>query len=176
MKKIILSVACIVIFYCAHSQSDYKRAIGGRLTSHFRYDAVALSYKNFITDNGAFEFNLGFGGRNIYVPNSGGKTSFSPGVSVSGSYQYHVDIFTPTDENLRWFAGGGLTMFNVMSKNNAYEGFGAGLFGTAGIDYTFKNSPVNLTADWRPTFFLAAPSAYPPLDIGTLGVAVRYTF
>lgn len=176
MKKLFVLVACILFQLSAYAQSDYKSAIGLRFTTYIAYDVAALSYKNFLSDHGALEFNFGFGGRNMYVPNSGGKTSFSPGVSLTGSYQYHVDIETPTNENLRWFAGGGLSIFNIFSKNNYYEGFGAGVFATGGIDYKFKEAPINLTADWRPTVFISSPSSFAPLQIGTLGIAARYTF
>lgn len=175
-KKLLLLVALALFQPAARAQSDYKNAFGIRLTTHIPYDVLAASYKNFLGDHGALEFNLGFGGRNIYVPNSGGRSSYSPGISFSGSYQFHEDIFTPTDENLRWFAGGGIVVFNIFSKNNFYEGFGAGLFGTGGIDYKFKNVPVNLTADWRPTIFISSPSAFAPVNIGTIGIAARYTF
>ncbi|HMR84468.1 MAG TPA: hypothetical protein PKE30_15100 [Niabella sp.] len=175
-NKIFLLVAFTFSQLIINAQSDYKQAIGIRLNAHVAYDVLAASYKNFLSDHGALEFNLGFGGKNMYVPNSGGQTSFSPGISITGAYQYHELIETPTNESLRWFAGGGLTIFNIFSKNDFYEGFGAGVFGTAGIDYKFKDSPINLTADWRPTVFLSAPSSFAPLQIGTLGIAARYTF
>ena len=174
-KKSLLLVALCILHFLAQAQSDYKSALGIRLTTHIPYDVLAASYKNFLGDHGALEFNFGFGGRNMYIPGSGGRSGYSPGVSFSGSYQYHEDIYTPTHENLRWFAGGGMVVFNIFSKNNFYEGFGTGLFATGGIDYTFKSVPVNLTADWRPTVFIASPSAFPGINIGTIGIAARYT-
>ncbi|MCH5600070.1 hypothetical protein [Niabella ginsengisoli] len=134
---------------------------------------VALSYKTFLSDHNAIEINAGYGGRNT---KTGGKTDFSPGVSVSGSYQYHDDIYTSTDEHLRWFAGGGVNLFKTFSERKAYEGFGATIFGTAGIDYKFKAAPVNLSVDWRPTIYIKSPNDFLPLQIGTLGLAARYTF
>ena len=176
MKKITIIVAFLCSQILVNAQSDYEKAFGVRLTSNITYDVIAASYKIFLASPSALEFNFGFGGRNVYVPKSGGKSSYSPGISISASYQYHEDIYTPSDQNLRWFAGGGLVIFNTFSKNNFYEGFGTGMFGTAGIDYKFQNSPINLTADWRPTVFLAAPSQFAPLQLGTLGIAARYTF
>lgn len=176
MKKTLLPVALFLLltnFLCA--QNGYKNAVGVRFNTYIGYDVLALSYKSFLANHDALEFNLGFGGRNMYVPGTSGQ-SFSPGISLAGAYQYHVDIETATNEHLRWFAGGGLILFHIFSKNNFYEGFGAGLFGTCGIDYKFKNTPLNLTTDWRPTVYLSAPDSFSPLQIGTLGVAVRYTF
>lgn len=169
----------VALFFChtaANAQNGYKAAIGFRLSSHITYDVLAVSYKNFLSTHGALEFNFGFGGRNMYVPNSGGRTSYSPGISITGAYQYHENIYTDGDENLCWFAGGGLSVFNIFSKNNFYEGFGSGLFGTLGIDYKFKTAPINLSADWRPTVFIASPSSFAPLNIGAFGIAARYTF
>lgn len=176
MEKLVLVVALLYCQFLVNAQSGYKQAIGLRLTSHTTFDLVSLSYKSFVSDHSALEFNLGYGGKNYIVPNTGGTTSYSPGYSISGSYQYHELIETPSNENLHWFAGGGLNFFNISSKNKGYNGFGTGIFGTAGIDYKFKTSPINVTADWRPTIYLSTPSAFLPIQIGTLGIAVRYTF
>jgi hypothetical protein len=176
MKKLVGVVALLCCQFFVNAQSGYKQAIGLRLTSHTTFDLISVSYKSFVSDHSALEFNLGYGGKNYIVPNTGGTTSYSPGYSVSGSYQYHELIETPSNENLHWFAGGGLNFFNISSKNKGYNGFGTGIFGTAGIDYKFKTSPVNVTADWRPTIYLSTPSAFLPIQIGTLGLAVRYTF
>ncbi len=175
-KLIVLFVALIVFQFSINAQVAYKQAVGMRLTSYVSYDFVAFSYKNFIAEKSAVEFNFGYGGRNIFLPNSGGKTTYSPGISLTGSYQYHELIETPTNENLHWFAGGGLSFFNIFSKNTTYKGFGTGLFGIVGIDYKFKNSPINVSADWRPTVFVSAPAYFAPIQIGTLGLAARYTF
>lgn len=176
MEKLVLVVALLYCQFLVNAQSGYKQAVGLRLTSHTTFDLVSLSYKSFVSDHSALEFNLGYGGKNYIVPNTGGTTSYSPGYSISGSYQYHELIETPSNENLHWFAGGGLNFFNISSKNKGYNGFGTGIFGTAGIDYKFKTSPINVTADWRPTIYLSTPSAFLPIQIGTLGIAVRYTF
>lgn len=176
MDKRLLVVALLCCQFLVNGQSGYNQAVGLRLSSHTTFDVVAFSYKNFISDHSAMEFNLGYGGKNYILPNSGGTTSYSPAFSISGSYQYHELIETNTAENLHWFAGAGLNFFNIFSKNNAYNGFGTGIFGTAGIDYKFKTSPINVTADWRPTVYISTPSAFLPLQIGTLGLAVRYTF
>lgn len=176
MRGFSILVAFICLPFLMNAQTGYKKALGIRLNTHTTYDVIAASYKIFPIEKGALEFNLGFGGRNIYVPNQAPKTSFSPAVSLSGSYQYHEIIETPTNEELRWFAGGGLTFMAAKSKNNGYEGFGTAIFGACGIDYVFKNSPINVTADWRPQVYIASPSAYMPLHLGTLGLAVRYIF
>ena len=176
MKTLVLVVALLSCQVLVNAQIGYKQAIGLRFTSHTTFDVVALSYKTFVSDHSALELNLGYGGKNYIVPNTGGTTSYSPGYSVSGSYQYHELIETASNENLHWFAGGGLNFFNISSKNNGYNGFGTGIFGTAGIDYKFKTTPINVTADWRPTVYISAPSAFLPIQIGTLGLAVRYSF
>jgi len=175
-NRIFLLVAFIFVQLTTNAQANYKNAIGARLSTYTPYDAVAVSYKNFLSDHGAVEFDFGFGGKNMIIPNSAGKKSYSPGISLTGSYQYHSKIETPTNEGLSWFGGGGLTLFNIFSKNDLYGGFGSGLFATAGIDYKFKAVPVNLTADWRPTVFVSSPDWFPPLQFGTVGISARYTF
>lgn len=170
----------MVAFVCSqfvlHAQSDYKSALGIRATTHITFDMVSLSYKTFLSDHNAIEINAGYGGRNMSIPMTGGRTAYSPAISLSGSYQYHEDIYTATDEHLRWFAGAGLNFFNIFSEHQNYKGFGTALFGTAGLDYKFKAAPVNLSFDWRPSIYVISPSEFLPIQIGTIGLSARYTF
>jgi len=69
MKGFPILVAFICLPFFMMAQTGYKQAIGIRLNTHTTYDVIAASYKNFPSEKSALEFNLGFGGRNIYVPN-----------------------------------------------------------------------------------------------------------
>jgi hypothetical protein len=146
---------------------DYKAGIGLRFGSGY-YDAMSVSFKLFITEPGALEFNLG--GR----PYSYGRSN----VSLSGSYQHHFPI--PNIEGFKWFIGGGLSFLNSIvdddqnpGNDDFDEGFGMAIFPTGGVEYKFK-FPLAVSADFRPNIYLATP--YKDNFNPNFGVAARYTF
>lgn len=171
MKKVTLVVAFVAAFGIVSAQSTYKQAVGVRVSAHQEYAAVAASYKVFVTEPGAIELNLGVGNR-LYGGNNGDKRA--PGVSFSGVYQHHFDI-KPV-EGLRWYIGGGAVAFNSKSSYERYDGFGFGVFPTGGVDYKFVKIPLNLSADFRPTFHIAAPTGYRNFHAHDVGFAARFTF
>lgn len=172
MKRVFLSaMALIGLATAGFSQSTYKSAIGGRLSNGY-YDVISGSYKTFVTEHGALEFDLGFRGRSY------GAYDFVT-VAFSAAYQHHFPI-KPVP-GLQWYVGGGLTAYNSFSSDDNYRGFGLGLFPTGGIDYKFANIPLNLSADVRPTVSLVDPyddnyKGYKSFNGGNVGVSVRYTF
>lgn len=159
--------------------SEYKSAIGARLSSGY-YDLLSASYKTFVSTHGAIELNLGFRPRSYKY--GGDRTNWVT-MAFSAAYQHHFPI-KPVP-GLQWYVGGGLTAYNSFSNNDNYRGFGLGLFPTGGVDYKFGNIPLNLSADFRPTFRLVDPydnsnigyyDGYRSFDGGNVGVSVRYTF
>ena len=174
MKKVTLLVAFIATIGFVHAQSTYKQAIGARVSpTHQEYELFSGSYKFFVTDPGAIELNLGFGGKRYPVPGES-RDKNAPGISFSGTYQHHFDI-KPVD-GLRWFIGGGGVLYNIASDYDRYKGFGAGVYPTGGIDYKFNKIPLNLTADVRPTFYVARPENFKSFHGQAVGIAARYAF
>lgn len=173
MKKITLLVAFVATIGIVNAQSDYSKAIGVRVSPPSNYDVIAASFKTFLTDAGAIELNAGFGGHRYNIPGDDYRTN---SVSFSAAYQHHFDI-KPVD-GLKWYIGGGATVFHTSStyKNSGYRGTGVGLFPTGGADYKFKSIPLNVSADWRPTFLVTAPGDYANFLGDKFGVSARYTF
>ena len=175
MKKLTLLVALVAAIGIVNAQSDYKQAIGIRVSPASNYDLAAASFKTFLSEAGAIELNAGFGGDRYYdIPGDNYRTN---SVSFTGAYQHHFDI-QPVD-GLKWYIGGGATVFHTASsnKNKAYRGTGFGLFPTGGADYKFKSIPLNVSADWRPTFLVARPERGWNNFLGEqFGVSARYTF
>lgn len=169
MKKSLLILVCSLgmAAFTYAQDGDYKSAIGGRIGGGY-YDLVAGSFKTFITDPGALEFNVGF--------RPYGFTGYSWfNLSASASYQHHFPI--GNIEGFRWFVGGGLTAYNTFSSHSDYRGFGLGVFPTGGVDYKFGNIPLNVSADIRPTISIVKPyDYYNGFYIGNGGLSVRYTF
>jgi len=167
MKKIFCTLAVVFAFITVtQAQSDYKNAIGLRFGSGY-YDVVSASYKTFISDPGALEFNAGFRSYGII-----GYSWFN--LSLAGSYQYHFPIGAV--DGLKWFVGGGAIVNFSSSSYDAYRGVSLGIFPTGGVDYKFSNIPLNLTVDLRPTINIIEAYDYYNNFFVSGGVAARYTF
>ncbi|WP_300604284.1 hypothetical protein [Niabella sp.] len=173
MKRLVLSLIAFAAITSIHAQEKNEKAIGIRISSHVDYATLAASYKFYISEAGAIELNAGFGHRNRYSTDDYHYWN-TTGISLSGAYQHHFDIVTVP--GLKWFLGGGLLVFNSFSKQKYYDGFGAGILADGGIDYKFSNTPLNLSADFRPVLHIAAPSGFGTLHAHTFGLAARYTF
>ncbi len=165
MKKAVAFLIGVMSIGAAYAQGDYKSAIGGRLGTTY-YDIISVSFKTFITKSGALELNGGFGTRSYAYDNA---------TSVSGavSYQHHFPI--KSVDGLKWFIGGGVTIFDAFSEYEHYDGFGFGIFPTGGVDYKFPKIPLNVSADVRPTFHITSPDYYNSFYTN-LGLSARYTF
>jgi opacity protein-like surface antigen len=181
MKNIIFCASLVASLMIVAAKADaqvdgstYKSAVGIRLSGGY-YDLISASLKTFITQQGALEFNLGGHGDEGF-----GYRWFV--LSASGSYQHHFDI--PAVEGLKWFIGGGLTIFNSFSKDDNRDGFGLAIFPTGGADYKFAGIPLDVSVDFRPTIGIVnpydnevrAPKPYSGFYVGNFGASARYTF
>lgn len=165
-KNFLILITFLCLSGVATAQSDYDKAIGIRLGSGY-YDLFSGSYKVFITDPGALEFNLGLRGYGVI-----GVNWFN--VSVAGSYQHHFPINAVP--GLQWFVGGGAVVSNTFSSFDYRRGLGLGIFATGGADYKFSNIPLNVTVDIRPTFSVLEAYSYYNSFYPNGGIAARYTF
>lgn len=169
MKKITLLLSTIIAASCgmANAQSSYQNGIGIRFGSGY-FDQTSVSFKTFISNQGALEFNGGIRGYKA------GPYKWT-NVSLSGTYQHHFNI--PNVPGFKWFVGGGLAISNSFSNYDDRTGLGVGIYPTGGVDYKFKNIPLNLSADIRPTINVVEPfSNYYDGFYTNFGIAVRYTF
>lgn len=166
MKKTVYLplVLILLIANTSQAQSEYKTAIGGRVGNPF-----AFSIKHFITRAGALEGYAGF---------SDGRYGRNFNPIIGGMYQHHFPIGDIA--GFKWYVGGGalIQFFSYKNSNNTiyddYTKTGFGLNGVGGVDYKFKNIPLNVSADWMPTVFLTdVPDNFYP---GYGSLAARYTF
>lgn len=141
-SKILAVVAIVIGCTFAANAQNYTSAIGLRLGY-----PLSVSYKHFLSENGAVEV---FGGFRSYS----GYGWFN----VGGLYQYHKPI--PDVDGLNWYFGGGASVFFWNYDNDFVFGdeddssLSVGLLGNVGLEYTFKEAPINVSVDWVPIFFV----------------------
>jgi hypothetical protein len=166
MKKIACFFVCGLLAFSLRSvaQSNYESAIGIRAGI-----PVAASLKHFISGPGAIEVNAGF----WHDPVSYGFTYFT----IGAMYQYHFPINAV--EGLKWYIGGGALAqfysYNSSWGDNKPSSTAFGINAVGGLDYKFANIPLNLSADWTPTIFIAR-AYYNTFQPGYGGICARYTF
>ena len=162
MKKSTLILCLFLVLGLANqlSAQSYKSAIGARLGY-----PVSLSYKQFISNQGAIELIAGYRGYAFYR-----------WFNVGALYEHHMGEIKGLD-GLNWYIGGGGSAY-FFSFDDAFIGDGGtstsfALLGVIGLDYKFKNYPINLSLDWMPAFFLNGFGN--GFDGGYGGLSVRYT-
>ncbi len=158
MKTTILtSILFAGILLQANSQSlgtSYTTAIGVKV-----YPA-SLSVKHFVQQNNAIEGLLAF---------------WESGNRLTGLYEIHGDINNAA--GLKWYIGPGahIGFWNdTWKKNNPTResGMVVGVDGILGLDFKFKNVPLNMSIDWQPSFNLIG---YQYFESGWGGLGIRYT-
>ena len=130
---LLLSVICFPLLAGAQFYHD---AAGIRVGT-----SIAGSYKWFFKGEQAIEAIGGF--------------RIGQGVTIAGLYQYHMDIGFNTQFD--WYFGGGavIGLYNVGHPMR----FSGGLLGNVGIEYTFRQAPINVSIDYQPVLGYA-PSYY----------------
>jgi hypothetical protein len=158
MKKIFLAGIIIFIAFAAKAQTmgyDYKTALG------VKFYPGAISLKSFIRDNKALE---------------GLAYIYADGVRFTGLYEIYGDINGAP--GLKWYVGPGAHLgfwSDHWKKENpeSDEGIAIGIDGVIGIDYKFKDVPINISLDWQPSFNFVG---YNYFEGGWGGLGIRYTF
>ncbi len=165
MKKLVfLTLFFTSIFLVGESTAQsFNSAIGARLGV-----PLSVSYKQFLNESAAFEIVAGARRFN----NGIAKSSWT---MVSAAYQVHKPIGEV--EGFDWYFGGGGAIF-FWNFDDGFIDPGSntsfGLQGYLGLSYTFANTPINLSVDWVPTYFLNGFGSGFSSDSGSFGI--RYTF
>lgn len=131
------------------SSSSYQTALGVKV-----WDGGGISLKHFVSDNNALEGIAYFWNR---------------GIRITGLYEIHGD-FSGAD-GLKWYIGPGA---HIGFYNTKYgDGNFIGVDGVLGLDYKFRNAPINISLDWQPSFEFGDGRGF----AGSWGgLGIRYTF
>jgi hypothetical protein len=156
MKKQLIAVGIILLtgIGAVSAQSnvtsqEYKTALG------VKFYPGAVTLKHFIKPTAALE---GIG----YFWNRGSR--------ITGLYEFHGDINGAP--GLKWYVGPGAHVGFYNSKYGGGSSFGVD--GVLGLDYKFKGAPINVSADWQPSFEFNG--AYDGFSGNWGGLAIRYVF
>jgi hypothetical protein len=159
MKKVslfILVVGCSIFSITSLLAQNYKTAVGARIGY-----PLTLSGKYFINESIALEGNLGLRSFSGYRWVS---------LSAAGLKHKPLDVL----DGLNWYYGAGLSVYFWRFETiSTFSSSSLGLQGYVGLDYTFKKTPINVTIDWTPTFFINGYTSGLGTRFGGLGI--RYT-
>jgi hypothetical protein len=159
MKKIIfISLAILCSSFSVFAQKDYQTAIGLRLNG-----GAGLTVRHNLDDKHSIEGIL--------------YTRWH-GVNLTGLYQLNYPVFTE-EPGFRFYMGGGghigiwdrhySPWWDEDSKGSHLV---IGLDGQLGLEYTFKDIPLNLSIDWKPAFNIIGVTNFWGDDVA---LSVRYT-
>ena len=156
MKKYVFLIPLLLIGWLSVGQAQtYKSAIGARLGY-----PLSATYKTFLNENSALEVFAGTRGFSGYR-----------WISVSGAYQIHKPFSKSNVDGLNFYYGAGASVYFWSFDLDLDESTTTfGLQGYLGLDYSLKNTPINLTVDWIPTFFVGGFGAGFGAGYGSLGV------
>lgn len=169
MKKLLLAILFIAALgagslYAQDAKNgsaistDYKTAIGIRLSSSMPIVGNAITLKHFIKDNIAVEAYLGF----------------SDPLAIGANLEFYKPFNTP---GLQWYYGGGgyLGFGKTYDTNKARDvnTTYVGAQGVVGLDYKFASVPINISIDWKPELNLVSDINFEPSGFG---LSARFTF
>ncbi len=129
-KTIVLLSILLSLSYLTVNAQNYKSAIGGRLG-----DPLAATYKHFLKDsNNALEFIVGW---EVFDDDK----SFA----LTVLYEKHHDLFDSDIFQVYYGYGG-----NIGTNNSKFR---IGVDGVGGLDFNFKNKPINISFDFKPAIY-----------------------
>ncbi|MFB6340605.1 hypothetical protein ACE1ET_02730 [Saccharicrinis sp. FJH62] len=127
MKKSLVITLMLVFSTIALKAQPYQTSIGLRMGFE-----SGITLKHFVNDHTALEGIFSTRWNNI---------------AVTGLYEVHNEAFDI--EGLMWYYGGGA---HAGFGNPYTRSFVAGLDGIVGLEYTFRDFPVDISVDWKPSF------------------------
>ena len=97
---------------------------------------------------------------------------FREGVRFTGLYEFHFYNIEGVN-GLAWYVGPGAHIGFYIPKYKTQYNTAAdiGIDGVIGLDYKIKNTPINLSLDWQPSYSILGNAGLQP-QFG--GLSIRY--
>lgn len=153
VKKVFVACFVLLVFsvsaFAQKNSSSYKTGIG------IKFYPSGVTLKHFVKENQALDF-IGY--------------FWQKGTRITGLYEIHKDI--SSSGNFKWYIGPGAHV-GLYSSKYYNSGVSVGVDGVLGLDYKFKDAPINLSADWQPSFEFGDFEGF---QAGWGGLSIRYTF
>ena len=163
MKKVsFLFFMLLGLVFSTQAQEISKNAIGLRLGNNDGF-GEEISYQRGLSNNNRLELDLGWRNSNNV-----------DALKLAGLYQWVWNI----DNGFNWYAGVGAGFGSWNYNYNGTKNNGSFLFaaGDIGIEYTFKEAPIQLSLDLRPELYFNS-SAHRDNNFGPdLALGIRYKF
>ena len=148
MSKFLKAFFVLILIGTISQAQPYKLAAGLRLGS-----PLSASVKYFVKEKNSLEAFLG---HRRYS-----SSAFASWTMIGAAYTWYNPL-KDIDEGLGWYAGGGASAFfwsydysGKFAGNPSYSKTSGGLLGQIGVDYKFKELPLNLSVDWMPIIFIS---------------------
>jgi hypothetical protein len=135
MKKLMITAVVLIgLGFTVQAQEISKNVLGLRLGDNNGF-GTEISYQRGLSDNNRIEADFGW-------RNNHNVSAFK----LTGIYQWVWEI----DNNFNWYAGAGagLGSWSTSGTNGSF----AYVAGNIGIEYNFKEVPIQLSLDYRPEF------------------------
>jgi hypothetical protein len=159
MKKF-FTILCLTFiataaFYSSSYAQNYKNAIGGRFGA-----ANGVTFKTSVGTDKMLDIIANFRSTHDYNY-----------FRLTGLYE----IYNPIADapGLGWYYGFGGSLGSVKYKPTSSSDLYLSVDGVLGLDYKFKDAPINLSLDWKPALELAPDTGF---DASGLGLSIRFTF
>lgn len=153
MKKLVLvAIVAFLAFPLITKAQDYDRALGIRFGQPF-----GITYKQALGNDNAIEVI------------AAARFLVYSGFLVTALYEKHFYPFNIDGLGLFIGAGAHAGFYNYSTQEN----FNLGPDAIFGLDFTFRDAPINLSLDLKPTYNIFSPNDL-RLDEGAL--SIRYVF
>jgi len=156
MKKMLLTIAITICLSAFANAQAYNTGIGLRVGPY-----IGFTVKHFLNEKSAIE---------------GLVSTRWKGIEFTGLYEIHNQAFKV--DRLNWYFGGGAHIGFYNGDNASWGEAGKsyanfGIDGILGLEYSFKEVPINLSLDWKPAVNLTGDTGFWG-DYGAL--SIRYIF
>jgi hypothetical protein len=161
MKKTLLLVSIITVFSFSLKAQEYKTAAGIRLGPSSPAIAPGFTIRHFLDEKHAVE----------------GIVGINNGIGICALYEWYHPVATV--EHLQWFVGAGgyaayrnnVSFIGENSNKNNTSYIGAA--GVVGVDYKFRDIPLNISIDWKPELNIIENVGF---EASGVGFSARFTF
>ncbi|MEO1259843.1 MAG: hypothetical protein AAFZ15_13705 [Bacteroidota bacterium] len=162
LKLITVTITLMVTVSLTCHAQEYRMAGGLRLGY-----PVSLSLKLFLNESSAVEAYLGTRGYDYIVYDYRSTV-------LGGAYLIHKPLDIDGLDGLKWYFGGGAALYFWSYDEGIFDDdrvdTSLALQGYVGLDYSFANTPINISLDWTPTILLRGLGSGFGGDYGSLGV------